>query len=99
MIILGSTVIDKIFLNRRWHVIKYIILPVVIVVAYSPFLKNEIVHFNKKELYDFISTLPKKALIAGHPEEMDEIPLIAKRKVLFNMSCHYLITKIIIRRS
>ena len=34
------------------------------------------------KLYNFIATLPKDALIAGHPSLMDYIPLFAKRKVL-----------------
>jgi hypothetical protein len=35
-------------------------------------------------LYRYLQTLPKDVLIAGHPEEMDNIPLFARRKVLVN---------------
>jgi hypothetical protein len=35
-------------------------------------------------LYRYLQTLPKDALIAGHPLEMDNIPLFARRKVLAN---------------
>jgi hypothetical protein len=36
------------------------------------------------QLYRYLQTLPKDALIAGHPLEMDNIPLFARRKVLAN---------------
>ncbi len=39
----------------------------------------------KVELYKSISTLPKDALIAGYPEDMDDIPLFSRRKVMMNM--------------
>jgi hypothetical protein len=35
-------------------------------------------------LYRYLQTLPKDALIAGHPLDMDNIPLFARRKVLAN---------------
>jgi hypothetical protein len=35
-------------------------------------------------LYRYLQSLPKDALIAGHPLEMDNIPLFARRKVLAN---------------
>jgi hypothetical protein len=35
-------------------------------------------------LYHYLHTLPKDVLIAGHPLEMDNIPLFAQRKVLVN---------------
>ena len=40
---------------------------------------------DKIELYRFISSLPKDVLIAGYPKDMDDIPLLSKRKVLVNM--------------
>jgi hypothetical protein len=36
------------------------------------------------QLYRYVQTLPKDALIAGHPLDMDNIPLFARRKVLVN---------------
>lgn len=35
-------------------------------------------------LYNFLKTLPKDILIAGHPTFMDNIPVFAERKVLVN---------------
>ena len=37
-----------------------------------------------RQLYDYLQTLPKDALIAGHPLEMDNVPLFARRQVLAN---------------
>jgi len=34
------------------------------------------------ELYSYLSTLPKDVLIAGHPRDMDNVPIFSKRKVL-----------------
>lgn len=36
------------------------------------------------ELYRFISTLPKDIYLAGHPADLDDIPIYAKRKVFDN---------------
>jgi hypothetical protein len=36
------------------------------------------------QLYRFLYTLPKDSLIAGHPLELDNVPLFAQRKVLVN---------------
>jgi hypothetical protein len=36
------------------------------------------------ELTRFLGTLPKDVLIAGHPSDMDDVPLFSKRKVLVN---------------
>lgn len=36
------------------------------------------------KLYNFLQTLPKDILIAGHPSEMDFVPVFARRKVLIN---------------
>ncbi len=35
----------------------------------------------QRELYQFLSTLPKSSYIAGHPDDMENIPIFAKRKV------------------
>ena len=35
----------------------------------------------ERELYQFLSTLPKDSYIAGHPDDMENIPIFAKRKV------------------
>lgn len=36
------------------------------------------------QLYHYLQTLPKDVLIAGHPLELDNVPLFARRKVLAN---------------
>jgi hypothetical protein len=36
------------------------------------------------QLYAYLQTLPKDIVIAGHPLEMDNVPLFARRKVLVN---------------
>lgn len=37
---------------------------------------------NRKNLYRFISSLPKDIILSGHPRDIDEIPLFTQRKVL-----------------
>jgi hypothetical protein len=36
------------------------------------------------QLYNYLQTLPKDVLLAGHPLELDNVPLFARRKVLAN---------------
>jgi hypothetical protein len=36
------------------------------------------------DMLNFLKTLPKEALVAGHPLDMNNVPLIARRKVLAN---------------
>ncbi|MBI3781592.1 MAG: hypothetical protein HY278_11150 [candidate division NC10 bacterium] len=43
----------------------------------TPLLRNPF-----PQLTDYLSTLPKDALIAGHPTDMDWVPIFARRKVL-----------------
>lgn len=45
------------------------------------------------QLYRYLQTLPKDVVIAGHPLEMDNVPLFARRKVLANqeLSLPYLV--------
>jgi hypothetical protein len=43
-----------------------------------------LVSYEYPELYKFLSTLPKNSLIAGHPYQMDAVPLFTKRSVLVN---------------
>jgi len=40
------------------------------------------VSHTRQSLYEFISGLPRDVLLAGHPRDMDEIPLFSHRKVL-----------------
>lgn len=38
----------------------------------------------EREMLSFISTLSRDTLVAGHPMDMDNVPLLARRKVLAN---------------
>jgi hypothetical protein len=38
----------------------------------------------EREMLSFLEGLPKDALVAGHPMDMDNVPLLARRKVLAN---------------
>jgi hypothetical protein len=37
-----------------------------------------------REMLDFLATLPKDGLVAGHPMDMDNVPLVARRRVVAN---------------
>jgi hypothetical protein len=37
-----------------------------------------------REMLAFLAAIPKDSLVAGHPMDMDNVPLIARRKVLAN---------------
>ncbi len=39
-------------------------------------------------LFEFLRTLPKDALIAGWPSDLDSVPYVAKRKVLISYELH-----------
>lgn len=39
---------------------------------------------HERDLYTYVETLPKNALLAGSPEELTAMPLFAKRSVLFH---------------
>ncbi len=46
-----------------------------------PLLLPQVYDYSEnKDLYAFLSTLPKDAVIAGHPREMDGVPLFSKRR-------------------
>ncbi len=61
--------------------VKLLLLTIVIALTYGSFLNGNVEYYGKHGLYDFLSSLPKDSMIAGHPKEMDEIPLLCKRKV------------------
>jgi len=46
------------------------------------FGKSHFTTYTHKGLYKFVSTLPREALIAGHPELMNPLPLFSQRRVL-----------------
>lgn len=39
---------------------------------------------DERAIYQFIQTLPKEALIGGHPCTLDDIPIYSQRSILFN---------------
>ena len=46
------------------------------------FGKKHFISYPHKGLYQFLATLPKDSLLAGHPEIMDPVPLYSRRRVL-----------------
>lgn len=75
---LTRTIIDR---SNQKRARRLFLLSFTIIILYFPFLNKDLVNYKNIRLYQFISTLPKNALIAGHPFEMSEIPLFSKRKV------------------
>ncbi len=82
------------FLRRR-KIVKFASPVVLIFIALLGGIRNwnvSICDYSRYEpLYHFIETLPKDALIAGHPELMDNIPTFARRKafVTYELSHPY----------
>jgi len=37
-----------------------------------------------REMLDFLNSMPPTVLVAGHPEDMDNVPMVSRRKVLVN---------------
>lgn len=78
-ITITGTIIDK--AKRAKNLRRLFLLSLAVVVLYLPFLNKDLVNYKNIKLYQFLSTLPKNALIAGHPFLMNEVPLFSKRKV------------------
>lgn len=72
--------------KRLYKKIITVFLIIVFAVFYLPRIHGDTEESDDRavdiELYDFLSTLPKDVLIAGHPGCMDSIPTLSKRKVL-----------------
>ena len=81
LIFLSAITLNKVFLEKRPGVFKLLVLCAIIILIYLLSLDKDIEYFQNKGLYAFLSDRPKDALIAGHPDDMNEIPLLAKRKV------------------
>jgi len=83
LIFISALVIEKTFIdfgnNKKF--LRLALIVVIIIIIYFPFLSSNLTVFNNTGLYSFLSTLPKDALIAGHPFEINEVPLFSKRKV------------------
>lgn len=77
-ITITRTIIDR---TNQGRLQRLFLLSFAVVILNFPFLNKDLVNYKNIKLYQFISTLPKNAVIAGHPFEMSEIPLFSKRKV------------------
>lgn len=80
--------------QRRWiphHLDPVTAFLLVILLSYAVFLYGRperrsisLLRNPFPKLTDYLTTLPKDALIAGHPTDMDWVPLFSRRKVLVN---------------
>lgn len=77
-IAITRTIIDR---TSQRRIQRLFLLSFAVIILHFPFLDKDLVNYKNIRLYQFISTLPKNAVIAGHPFEMSEIPLFSKRKV------------------
>jgi len=77
-ITITQTIIDR---TNQGKIQRLFLLSFAIIILHFPFLDKDLVNYKNIKLYQFISTLPKNSVIAGHPFEMSEIPLFSKRKV------------------
>ncbi|MBI4155134.1 hypothetical protein HY498_03550 [Candidatus Woesearchaeota archaeon] len=63
---------------------KKLIFTLIIFILFLPHLRRDLTICENPEIYKYIETLPKTALIAGFPKDLDCIPLYSKRSVLIN---------------
>lgn len=70
--------------SKYLRILLLFIFMVYTLVIFFPRLKSDYSIAPYPRLYSFLQTLPKNVLIAGHPSNMDFVPLFAKRKVLIN---------------
>jgi hypothetical protein len=80
LIFMNAWMLDHFILSIGKRYIKLLILICLIILVHVPFLNPDVVLHEKYKLYEFVSSLPKTVLVAGHPDEMDDIPLLTKRK-------------------
>lgn len=63
---------------------KLILISLLLFLIFIPHLRRDLTICWDKDIYNFISTLPKDSLIVGYPKDLDCIPLFSKRSVLIN---------------
>ncbi len=80
LIFFVSNRLNKIKFNAKTLALALFLL----LLIFLPHLRRDLTICNEPEIYDFISTLPKDALIAGYPKDLDCVPLYSKRSVLIN---------------
>lgn len=84
MILLIAFAIEKLIsLVKPRIYAKYIlaIMTIIIIVICSPYLKRDFTNY-ERSFYGFLGTIPNNVRLAGHPYDMDPIPLFAKKRVL-----------------
>ena len=70
--------------SRRDKIIYFISAVILILVIFLPKLQRYHAIAPFPRLYNFIQTLPKDSIIAGHPTLMDNVPTFGKRAVFIN---------------
>jgi hypothetical protein len=68
----------------RWVTVALLALTSLAIQTRYGVLSGQRVESDALQLYRYLQTLPKDVLIAGHPFEMDNIPLFAIRRVFVN---------------
>jgi hypothetical protein len=83
LILISSLAISKCFLKEtnRKKISVITLGAVILFVVFGIDLTPDLNTYKNVGLYNFLSTLPKDALIAGHPMDMCEIRTLSKRKV------------------
>lgn len=64
--------------KKRWIIFSCILIAVA--VSFAPTLERHYSRAPFPGLYQFLETLPKDILVAGHPAIMDNVPTFAKRR-------------------
>jgi hypothetical protein len=72
--------------SRRSSQAALVITMLILMIGYGLHVGRDTIEIKSDQrlLYDFVSTLPKDALLAGDLVQMDNIPLFAHRSVLFS---------------
>lgn len=87
LIIFIALNIDKLSERIKSKNIRLIFLSAFVLfttICFVPKLQRYYIIASSPQLYDFLLSLPKDVLVAGHPTPMDNIPTFAKRRVFIN---------------
>ena len=84
LILVTSFSIDR-FLQKastgRKYILSWIVFTAITISIYSPFLQANLYDY-KKDIYQYINQFPEDSFLAGHPYDMDSVPVFGKRRVL-----------------
>ncbi len=58
----------------------FAVMLLLLIIFYIPKVNPVLMHCEDADIYEYIKTLPKESLIAGHPNDMDCIALYGQRK-------------------